>query len=365
MLVAPLALVLTLAAWKAAVPDFAWSFPRDHWAHDGYRTEWWYLTGELEAVDDPGRTFGYQFTLFRIGVAPERPSLDSAWSAANLAMGHASVTDVAGSRHVFSDVLHRAMPLLGGFRPFPENPIGWIVAPAGTDGKWELRWNGAGFDASMRDDAKGIAFDLTTRPEKPLVLQGPNGFSRKGEGPTAASQYYSFTRLRTEGTLTVGGRSWKVRGSSWMDKEFGSSQLSKEQVGWDWFSLKLADGRDVMLYALRRADGTADFRNGTVIAADGTPRGLDPSAWSVRATGSWTSPATGATYPSGWIVELPSEGLRLAVVPLLREQENAGLASGGVFYWEGAVEIRDAEGERVGSGYVELTGYGKGSRPPV
>lgn len=367
MTICSLALAATLLApgWTPAVPDYPWSFPRDHWSHDGYRTEWWYLTGQLEAVDEPGRTFGFQFTLFRIGVAARPPDLDSAWSSANLVMGHASVTDVAGGRHVFSDVLHRAMPLLGGFAPYPENPIAWVAAPAGTEGRWEVRWNGEGFDVSMRDEAKEIAFELTTRPGKPLVLQGPNGFSRKGDGPTAASQYYSFTRLRTEGTLRIGERRWKVRGDGWMDKEFGSSQLAKDQVGWDWFSLKLADGRDLMLYALRRADGSADFRNGTLVAPDGTPRYLEPSSWSVRATGSWTSPRTGATYPSGWVVEVPSEGVRLDVVPLLREQENAGTSSGGIFYWEGAVEARDATGRRVGAGYVELTGYGKGSRPPV
>jgi predicted secreted hydrolase len=352
-------------AWRTASPGYRWSFPADHWPHRDYRTEWWYLTGDLRAHDDPTRVFGYQFTLFRIGVRRERSPLRSAWAADTLILGHAAVTDVARSTHVFSDVLHRESPLLAALSLHPHPLIARLRAPAGTDAAWTLRWNGAGFDLAMRDDARGIAFDLATHPLRPVVLQGPNGLSLKSPTTGAASLYYSFTRMRTEGRLTVGGRTFAVRGTSWMDKEFSTSQLSPEQAGWDWFSLRLDDRRDLMLYVMRRAGGETDFRNATLVAADGRARSLPPGAWSVRATARWRSPSTDATYPARWTVQVPGEGIRLEVVPEVADQENRGRVPSSPYYWEGLVAVRDPEGRRRGRGYVELTGYGRGNRPPV
>lgn len=357
-----LSLVLA-AAFLQATPDHAWSFPRDHWAHAGYRTEWWYVTGIVETDDEPKRAFGFQFTIFKVGVLPERPALDSAWAASDLVLGHASITDVAGRRHVFADALYRAVPLLGGFAPPGENPIAWLRAPAGTPGTWSIAWNGEGFDIEARDDARGLLLRMSTRPTKPLVLQGPNGLSRKGG--EAASLYYSFPRLRTEGEIGLGDGRFRVRGESWMDKELGSSQLAEGQVGWDWMGLRLDDGRDLMLYAMRRANGVIDFHSGTLVASDGTPKYLSPAEWTSEATARWTSPRSGIAYPATFRIVLPGEGLRLEVVPLYEDQENVGSAYGGVRYWEGAVEVRDEDGARVGEGYLELTGYGEGGRPPV
>lgn len=349
--------------WKVAEDRYPWSFPEDHWAHRSYRTEWWYFTGHLETTEEPSRVFGYQFTFFRVGLLPERPDLESNWATQGVMMGHAAITDVQEEKHYFSELLYREVPLLGEFRRHPDTLIAWTRAPTATDGRWTLEWNGQAFDISMKDSWRKMAMDLVTRPAKPLVFQGPNGFSNKGSG--GASLYYSFTRLETSGTLDVGGRMWKVRGQSWMDKEFGSSQLGEGQVGWDWFSLQLNDGRDLMLYVLRREDGSVDFRNGTLVRSDGTPRYLEPEEWSVRSTETWESPATGAVYPSRWIVELPDEKLRLEIVPLLADQENRSRLPGGVFYWEGAVVVKGSDGVEIGKGYVELTGYGENNRPPV
>jgi predicted secreted hydrolase len=351
------------ADWKKAESDFPWSFPRDHWAHRAYRTEWWYFTGHLEAEDEPGRIFGYQFTFFRIGLLDERPDLDSDWATQGLIMGHAAITDVAARRHHFSEVLYREVPLLGEFRSFPDNPVAGSRGPAGTDHSWSLVWNGRAFDFEMRDAWQGLALALRTHPEKPLVFQGPNGFSKKGGG--GASLYYSFTRLETEGTLEVDGRVWKVRGTSWMDREFSSSQLGVDQVGWDWFSLQLDDGRDVMLYVLRREDGSTDFRNGTLVLPDGTPRYLASDDWTMETVTTWTSPQTEAVYPSQWVLEMPGEDLGLNITPLVENQENRSRLPGGVYYWEGAVVVKDGEGSVVGRGYVELTGYGENNKPPV
>jgi predicted secreted hydrolase len=342
-----------------------WSFPEDHWAHRDYRLEWWYFTGHLETTDTQSRRFGYQLTIFRIGLHAERLELDSDWAAANLLMGHAAITDKETGRHVFSEVLYREAEFLAGFGAYPDPEIAWSRAPAGTDARWSLRWNGEAFDFAARDEERGIAFDLTTRPLKPLLFQGPNGFSRKAEAPGAASLYYSFTRLATNGTIDIGGATHEVRGESWMDKEFSTSHLGEEQVGWDWFSLQLDDGRELMLYAMRGEAGSADFSRGTLVSPEGEARYLADGEWQVRATTTWNSPETGADYPAGWEVTVPSAGLDIRVRPEVDDQENVGRLAGGLHSWEGAAGLFDADGARVGSGYVELTGYGEGNRPPV
>jgi predicted secreted hydrolase len=373
------------STWQAARPDYAWSFPADHWSHPGYKTEWWYVTGHLVARDDPTRRFGYQFTLFRIGLAPRAPASSSRWMTGDLVMGHASITDLHGQRHVFSEVLHRAMPLLGGFGAPGDSVIAWSRAPAGTDDVWKIVYDDEGFVFSVRDDAQEMAFSLRVVPRKPLVLHGPNGYSRKGHQPTSASQYYSFTRLATEGTLELDGESLVVNGQSWLDREFGSNQLDEDQVGWDWFSLQLADGREVMLYHLRDAEGRVDFGRGTLVAANGQVRQLKPEEWRLEVLAHWRSAESGAEYPIRWRLELPSAGLQLRVEALLPDQENVSRRTGGLHYWEGAVRVLPLENVRgradragdegtvdftegedlLGLGYVEMTGYGERSRPPI
>jgi predicted secreted hydrolase len=351
------------AAWLAARPDFAWRFPRDHWSHPGYRTEWWYFTGHLAGPADTVARFGYQFTVFRVGLLPDTPAWRSSWTATDLVMGHAAVTDLRTGRHVFSEVLYRAVPLLGAFSPPGDPQLAWSLAPPGTPGRWTLAWNGAGFDFAMRDDPQGIAFALSTRATKPLVFQGPNGYSRKGATGGAASQYYSFTRLATSGILRVGADTLTVRGESWMDKEFGSNQLAGDQVGWDWFSLQLDDGHDLMLYVLRDSTGRASHAKGTLVAPDGRPRWLEAAEFTVAASARWRGP-TGTEYPARWRVRVPLAGLDLDVAPRLAGQENRSRLVPGLAYWEGAVDVR-AEGRRIGRGYVELTGYGARTRLPL
>jgi predicted secreted hydrolase len=352
------------ATWLQPRPDHRWEFPRDHWSKPGYRNEWWYFTGQLEPEDEPGRRFGFQLTFFRVGLAAALPPLDSGLATRGAVMAHLAVTDLARGTHRFSEVLYRAAPPLGGFGAFPDPLVAWSRAPAGSGGRWTLRWNGAAFDLEARDPAAGIGLRLETRPERPLAYQGPNGFSRKAAGEGFASLYYSFTRLAASGELEAGGERRRVRGRAWMDRELSSAQLAPGQVGWDWFALHLGDGRDLMLYVLRRSDRSADFRSATVVETDGTTRHLEADAWSVRETRRWRSPRTRADYPAGWEVELPAHGLRLSVEPLLADQENVATLA-GLHYWEGAVKVLDAAGREVGRGYVELTGYGEGNRPPL
>ncbi len=349
------------AGFRPADPHHRWEFPRDHHAHPGYRSEWWYFTGTVEDERDPARRFGFQLTFFRLGLAPRPPALDSAWATADAVMAHLAITDAAGGTHAFSEVVWRAVPLLGGFPPPGEPLLAWAHAPPGTDGRWTLALEGGVFRLAARDEARGLALDLALRPEKPVALQGPNGLSRKSADGAHASLYASITRLSTEGTLSAGGRTWRVRGESWMDQEISSSQLAPDQVGWDWWSLRLADGRDLMMYVLRRADGQASWRTATLVERDGRVRLLAPDEWSVRSTGAWTSPATGATYPSGWDIDVAGAGVRVKATPLVKGAENVSALVPGLSYWEGPVGLTGSE---EGSGYVELTGY-TGSRLPL
>ena len=363
----------TSGEFLVARPDFEWSFPRDHFKHDGYRTEWWYFTGHLESSE--GKRFGYQFTFFRVGVRPGRWGRvegASAWETNNLLMGHASISSIDSGTHVFSEMLYRESPLLGRFHPFeapPDDPttnVGWARAPAGTDAPWTLSWEDGddeGFAFSMSDQRQGVRFALKTRPLKPLVFQGPNGLSRKGRSDDAASQYYSFTRLETVGSLEMDGETHLVTGQSWMDKEFSSSQLTAGQVGWDWFSLQFEDGTELMLYRLRREDGSTDYANATFVPTDGEPRYLGTDAWSLESLDTWTSEETGATYPSAWRLRL--DGQAWEIRPAMSDQENRSRIPGGVYYWEGAVRVTALGPGPEGLGYVELTGYGENNRPPV
>lgn len=351
--------------WKPARPDFEWSFPRDHWSHPGFKTEWWYFTGHLTATDGSNRRYGYQFTFFRVGVLPEPPRLESNWTAADLVMGHAALTDLTEGDHVFSEVIYRAAPLLADFPPYPSPVIVRSQSPPGSEGRWILRWNGAAFEFHMRDDRRGVSLNLSATPVKPLVFQGPNGYSRKGSGESSASMYYSFTRLETRGEITRDGAVIPVEGQSWMDQEFGSNQLSERQVGWDWFSMQLEDQREIMIYLLRDESGKVDYGSATVIDSAGRTTYLSAGAVQVNVQDTWTSDETGARYPSSWRITLPSQDLDLTVTPLLPDQENVSRLLPGLFYWEGAVSVQDVSGRIRGRGFVELTGYGEGSRPAL
>ena len=350
--------------WEYAQPDFEWQFPRDHWAHSGYKTEWWYFTGQLIDAADSTKRFGYQFTFFRVGITPDTLPMNSAWAVTDLVMGHAALTDLTTGEHRFSELVYRANGFLGEFPSAADTLVVWSRAPTGTDGVWQLGWDGGGFFFEASDDQAEFALNLETRPRKPLAFQGPNGYSRKGNGPTAASLYYSFTRLSTSGSVSLDGREYQVTGESWMDKEFGSNQLTENQVGWDWFSLRLNDGRDVMLYQLRNLDRETDFARTTIVSPEGEPRFLTEDAWDVTVLDTWRSPETDAEYPVAWRLESETEGLTLIVTADARNQENRSRMIPNLFYWEGSVRITDPDGRLLGNGYVELTGYGTAA-PPI
>jgi len=354
-----LATAARAAQWEEARPGYAWSFPADHRPHPQYLSEWWYVTGHLADAKDPSRRFSYQFTVFRIGLDPAANKSRSRWASRQLLMGHAAITDLTSGRHYFADLVYRESPLLARFGS--GRNIATMLPPAGSTGTWTLDWNGSGFDFSARDDRQGFAFDLKTSALKPLVLQGPGGFSRKSADGSAASLYYSFTRLSTVGTLSVGGSTQAVRGESWMDKEFGSGRLGPDQTGWDWFSFQFDDGRELMLYVLRRRDGTPSFAHGTAVGPSGRTRFLAASEFKISVRAHWRSPVSGAVYPSLWTIEVPSERRSFEVVPRLADQENRGRRLKSMVYWEGSADLRAVDGGApIGQGFVELTGYAPG-----
>jgi predicted secreted hydrolase len=279
-------------------------------------------------------------------------------------MGHAAVADPDRGRHAFSEVLWRAVPLLGGFGAPGDSVLAWARAPAGTPGHWSLVLDGEAFVLAARDDRRGLRYDLRAVPAKPLVLHGDGGFSPKTAEGTAGSLYASATRLAVTGTVWREGAPVRVRGQAWLDREIFTSTRAADQTGWDWLSLQLDDGRDLMLYRLRGADGETDFALGTLVAPDGTSVTLAADAWTWAPGRTWTSSRTGADYPVAWRLRVPSAGLDLVLEAVMDAQENVSGRS-GVHYWEGAVRARTPGGGDAGRGFVELTGYGEGSRPPV
>jgi predicted secreted hydrolase len=351
LLTAIAALLLGAApAFKIATAPYTFRFPRDHFAHDAYRSEWWYFTGHLRTVD--GRRFGYELTFFRIGIQPEAPHWkagQSRWYTYQLYPAHFAITDVRGHRFVSFEKLAR--DALGqGFASQRRLAVH-------VDG-WSLTGTSAVMPAMhLQASADGDALDLRLRPRKPPAINGTGGISRKGACASCASHYYSFTDIATTGTIVWGGVRHAVRGTSWMDHEYGSSELTSEEMGWDWFAIQLRDGRDVMLYRIRERGGaSAPQSSGSLVSRSGSVRHLPLSAFSIAAIGSWTSPVTHARYPSGWRVRVDGVAAPLEIVPVMRDQELAG--SDAPSYWEGDCDVRDARtGARIGDAYVELTGY--------
>ncbi len=338
--------------YRRATKVRPFTFPADHGPHPGYKTEWWYVTGNLTGPE--AQSYGYEFTLFRIGLTPPDAAPDSTpsdWRTNQLYMGHFAVTDGT------SETFH-------AFERFQRGGAGLAGAQANPFRVWLEDWSMASTGAStfpvqLHAQTEGVGVNLTLDPTKPRVLQGDRGLSQKGPGAGNASYYYSYTRLATEGTVTLDGDTLSVSGQSWMDREWSTSALGPDQEGWDWFSLQLDDGRDLMYYQLRRTDGTPSaFSEGVIVAPDGSTTTLSRSDVSLEVLDTWTSPDGTHTYPVEWTLRVPGKDIDLHVIPLFPDQE----LNVSVRYWEGAVRV---EGSTSGRGYVEMTGYGESPGSPV
>jgi predicted secreted hydrolase len=335
----------------------AWSFPWDHGAHPAYRLEWWYYTGVVRTA--AGRSFGYQVTFFRQGLAPRPDRSGSAWRTGSLYLAHAAISDLDGGRYVYVSRTGRDSLGLSGAADDRERV--WL-------GAWRVEPSAKGTHLEIADATLGVSVTLGAGGTP--VLNGERGLDRKGSAPGQASWYASLPRRSTTGTLRIGTESWPVAGTTWMDHEFGTSQLGSDQVGWDWFGLRLDSGDALMLYRLRGADGRATAASGgTFIHRDGRTehvrlvdddaRAADRSAATATPQRTWTSPASHVAYPLAWRVRVPSAALDIAVEPALDNQELAAGAGLPFGYWEGVVRVKGSQGGRAvsGDGYLELTGY--------
>ncbi len=340
-------LILLLSAGAAAgdfrniSPDYTLKFPQDFYYKEGYRIQWWYFTGHL--FDRAGREFGYELTLFVVGV--QTRAYRSKFGVDNIYISHFALTDVAGGRYYPSE---KSDSGAFGFAGASSKDLKVWVEGDRMEGTTErIHVSAAGKDRAL---------ELELTPAKPVVLNGQKGYSRKSEdSPEIASWYFSYTDLNTSGSLKIGDKIFSVRGKSWFDREISSGRMGKGEKGWDWFAIQLDDGREVMLYMMRKADGTADrYSSGTFVHKDGRYRHLAADDFSINASGHFKSAKTGALYPSQWEIRVPGEGLALKVKPLLADQEFVATGSTGNYYWEGACRV---EGSASGRAYVELTGY--------
>jgi predicted secreted hydrolase len=325
------------------------TLPRDHGPHFEYQTEWWYFTGNLAATD--GRRFGFQLTFFRRGLTPGPPPAEPGLSSNQVYFADFAITDVASGRHVAAERFSRGAGGLAGAtgEPFAAWLENWSARSLNADGS-RVRLVASDVEA-------GLSLDLELAATKPLVAHGDRGLSPKGDEPGNASYYVGHTRLAAHGRLGLSADTG-VAGEAWFDHEWSTSALGPGAVGWDWFSLQLDDGRELMLFRIRHEDGSVErVSGGTLVEGDGRARRLMREDASIDVLDHWTSPQSGGRYPSRWRVRVPPAGLDVLVEPWLADQE----IRTSFVYWEGAVRVAGQSGGQTcsGEGYVELTGYAR------
>jgi predicted secreted hydrolase len=333
--------------FQPALPGYHYQFPRDYFNHPDYQTEWWYYTGNLQT--DSGRKFGFELTFFRQGTNRD-PANKSAWDVHDIYFAHFAVSDLDDKQFFHDERVNRAGPGIAG----ASQALGKV-----WNGNWNVAWTGdAERLTAIRDS---FAVDLTLRPAKPPVIHGENGVSQKAAGSGRASHYFSETRLAASGSLTAASRAYPVTGLAWMDHEFFTHQLEPDQAGWDWLCLQLDDRTELMLFHIRRRDGSIDpFSAGTFVDPLGHSTHLEAGDFDLEpADDAWTSPQSGARYPIRWKIHIASLGLSLDVATRLPSQELVSRGNLAPSYWEGAVLLNGKRGaaELRGVGYLEMTGY--------
>lgn len=347
-LVAVFLLVQPLAAqYRIALPGYRYEFPRDHFNHPDFQTEWWYYTGNLKSAD--GHRFGYELTFFRQAVSRD-PAKAGAWEVQDLYLAHLALSDLDGGKFYHSERTNRSGP---GIAAVNES-LGRI-----WNGNWQIQWRGSDQELNAIDQRFQLRFSL--HPEKPPVIHGENGVSQKAEGLGRASHYISLTRLATSGAIELDNKKIEVTGLSWMDHEFFTHQLDANQTGWDWLSLQLDDHTELMLFHIRRKDGSIDpYSAGTYVDAAGKTTHLRSSDFTLEPVAEkWKSPATGAAYPIHWNIVIPKLGIELEAKTPLAPQELTGNAKLAPNYWEGAIALTGHRNAQPldGAGYLEMTGY--------
>jgi len=326
-----------------AAPATGLEFPADFGAHAASRTEWWYVTGQLQA---DARLWGFQITFFRSSVEQAGQS-SSRFAATELVFAHAALTDLEQRR-----LRHDQRIARSGF--------GIAQADRGDTRvvlrDWRLLRSAAGYQAVVASDSAGFAFDLQLAPTQPVLLQGDAGVSRKGPLPEHTSHYYSEPQLAVRGMLSVQGRPLAVQGRAWLDHEWSDAFLPPQAVGWDWIGMNLDDGSALTAFRLRRADGTSVYAGGSWRRGGETAvRSFGPDEVTFTPGRVWQSAASKARYPVQWTVATPAG--RFSVSALLDDQELDSRGSTGSIYWEGLSDLLNDSGKRIGRGYLEMTGY--------
>jgi predicted secreted hydrolase len=357
-----------------AFREQAFNFPRDHAAHPDYRQEWWYFTGNVQSAD--GHRYGYELTFFRFALKspaqeimtskftdasePSAPARTSSWRANHIYMAHFAVTDIDANKFYYAEQFNRdAKGLAGAGIYYRDRLEGESTQLKVWLNDWSVESTGDSvfpIQLSAAADEFSIAFILNQT--KPVVVHGENGLSIKGEKAGNASYYYSVTRMATTGSILIGDQKESVSGLSWFDREWSTSQLEPGQEGWDWFALQLDDDRDIVIYSLRREDGSLDLNSaGTIVEKDGKSRKLAANQFNIEVLRQWRSPHSRIVYPAGWKINIPSESLELQVTPAVEDQE----LNTTFRYWEGAVKVSGKYKKNnvivAGKGYVELAGY--------
>ncbi len=338
---------------RAAPPEFPvvvpqpLRFPRDHGAHPDFRTEWWYVTGWLEAGGEP---IGFQVTFFRSRTTHD-PANPSRFAPHQLLFAHAALARAADGRLRHDQ---RAARVVRG-----------DTAASFSRDDTDLRLEGWSLRRTAQDaylariDGAGLRLDLRFAPTQPLLLQGDGGFSRKGPQPEQASHYYSRPQLAVGGRIATDGDWLPVSGRAWLDHEWSSQVLDAEAAGWDWIGINLDDGGALMAFRIRPRSGAAvRWAAARLRTADGRERSFGSGELRFEPLATWRSPHTGTVYPVRLRIELGSgsSALRYEIEPLMEDQELDARRSTGAVYWEGAVSLL-ADGQRAGRGYLELVGY--------
>ena len=352
--------VASLAQFQPALPGYRFEFPRDFFNHPDYQTEWWYYTGNLHTAE--GKKFGFELTFFRQGVSRD-PAKPSPWDLRDIFLAHFAVSDFDARQFFHTERTNRAGPGIAG-------------ADAGRQKVWNGNWSAvwsAREEQHLAAIAESFALNLRLQSLKPPVIHGENGVSQKSAGPGRASHYFSETRLNATGTITAAARQYQVTGLAWMDHEFFTHQLADNQAGWDWLSLQFDDNTELMLFHIRRKDGSIDpFSAGTFVDAEGhgthlrvqdftlEPDSSPPGNDGASKAATWTSPLTRARYPVRWKIIVPSRGIvGVIATPLPSQEFSSASPNLAPNYWEGAVFLHGKKDSAPlhGLGYLEMTGY--------
>ncbi len=337
-----------LAGWPDpvhALPLRALGFPRDRGAHPGFRIEWWYITGQAVSSGAERRQFGFQITFFRSRVDGTQ-GMTSRFAAQQLLFAHAAITDVAGQKLWHDQRIARS---------------GFGVASASEQDMalklrdWSLTASGGHYKADL--PSSDFAIQLQFEETQSVLLQGQQGLSRKGPEEKQASYYYSQPQLATSGSLQLKGQTFKVTGKAWLDHEWSDALLHPSAVGWDWIGMNLDDGSALTAFRLRSKDGAAVWSSGSFRTAGGALQVFSPGEVRFTPVRHWTSPLTRIIYPVEWQISAPTGNYTVKAV--IDSQELDSRSSTGSIYWEGLSDLRGAQGQRLGTGYLEMTGYGQ------